>query len=271
MATTTVKRRYTQANRLEFETYSYFFDLYQEKSDILNAGAQEFNVHSTLWDRPNLIGRIVEIGGDDKGYVKYISGEGIPCNIRDFENRLKEVKAKYKRFCDDRESQGYDRPTVEPPDTLKKRLQLEARLDVYKRELESLQDKLENYQEKEHVKANALMLSYGTLGSGRLFNGDLVEIDYQRCEKINDVLIITEPLSPYYGMRVADYRSHIVEPWCAERHKISRDAQKQFDAERIATGRSSIRVPNSLGVKRVSRESLPKWPKGVKNYLEESE
>jgi hypothetical protein len=271
MAETKIKRRYTQKDVAEYTIYSDYFDNFLKKSQILNAGAFG-DVTSTMpfWDKNNLLAEILEIEGDDKGNAKYVGREGFPSRLTHAKNQLKELEAQFEAHCDLKENQGYERPTEMGDKTFNRKLELEAKIDIYLREIEALKNALANWKEKEQKTANANALQYGCLSIGQIRNGELVLIDNQKVERINKVLILVEPASPYLGMSVIDYRK-MSERWCEDIKTKHKDQYEQQQAELKTKGHSTIPTPRGLGLTKVSRESLPKWPKGVKNYLEESE
>lgn len=260
----TVKKRYT-IDKPEFEIYTGFYDNYAMKSDILNSETQALSVHSEIWDKMSIMAAIYNLVGDEKGMLqakdKYKSQATIPAT----EIKLLELEARFVAYCDRREDEGYRRPTKWPPNLLTERLQTEAYLDIKKRELEALNGALKNVEVKEKEVDDSKLLMFGPLGNGRLRNGELVELDYQPVQRVRGNLLIME--GPYKGMLVSMYREYISEPWCEARHKERKELQKKFNEQYLKTGHSDIIVPRGLGLNKVSRGSLPKWPENCKNFL----
>lgn len=267
MAETKIKRRYTPQNRAEFKIYNDFMDRYLLDSNILNSGNTPLNVHTILWDKSAILSNLFQLEGNAQGEYIRPDDVKVPASIPNTKRRLKEVEARFVAHCDQREDQGYERPSEWPHALLTERLKLEARLDVYLREAEFLHSKLSEYKTKEISRRNTLMLSYGPLGNGQLRGGVLVEIDYQKVSSVDGVLIITEETSPYRGMKVADYRKYVQEPWRKARETEINTALERRAREYAETGHSKVEVPLGIGQLMPRREDLPPWPRECKNYL----
>jgi hypothetical protein len=268
---TKIKRKYNkEKDTKEFKIYNDFVDRFLIESNILNSGTEKINAYSTLWDKPAIESAIRELEGEHDGlYRANDFKDPIPAQITHANDKLWEVNDQFKEYCERKEKQGYNTPTEWPEGMLKERLRWEAHLTVYLRELEFLKAELAKREDaEEEVKVNNDMLAFGTLGVGQIFNNDLVLIDGQKVERIgkDNILVITEPTSIYYGMRISDYRV-MSEKWCAERHAKRKELQKKFNQEYAQTGHSNIKVPDGLGIKKVSKTNLPKWPSNVPNYL----
>ena len=102
-------------------------------------------------------------------------------------------------------------------------------------------------------------------GNALLRNGQLVSIDEQLTAFKDDILIISDPASPYNGMAVSDYRDHVVKPWTAERRQMMIEKEKQRAKEILKTGKSDIEV--HLSRRKIHPSTLPKWPVDVPNLL----
>lgn len=264
---TAIKKRYTQRDP-EFEQYSRFFDIYITESKILNPSKiHPGDVYSPmLTDRRSVQTELFRLQGDENGLITNRTyGTSVPAYIPAVQEKLRQLKAKFAEYCSERDKQGFKIPEVMPPDMLKERLQLEAKLDCFLREAEQLENMLAKHEEVQEEIHNSECLSHGPLGNGVLKNGDLESIDGQAVSRINGILVITESGSPYKGMSVRDYRSKISEPWCKQRAKELHDLVIKRNSELKKTGFSDIQIPARN--KRISRVSLPAWPKGIENHL----
>jgi hypothetical protein len=260
--TTQIKRRYTESQP-EYHFYDSWFDRFLMQSSILNTDPMP-NSQMQFMDKPAILHSIVELLGDENGMFWQGNTRTLAI-IPQAEAKLKEVEIQWIVFQDMREAEGYLRPEVEPASFLEKRCKTQAFVDVKKRELEFLQKKLSEIKEKVEAEQTENMLAYGTLGNSQIRNGELNYIDQQKVSRINNVFVITEKSSPYYLMKVIDYRA-MAEKWCAEQHAKRRKLDKEFNREYLATGHSNIERLTGLGIHKVSKEMLPKWPEGVEPY-----
>ena len=135
------------------------------------------------------------------------------------------------------------------------------------REAEYIKAKLEEVKVVKKEIDDKNILYYGPKGSGRLRDGELVELDGQTVEIVGEVLVITSDASPYYGMKVSDYRKHICEPWKTKIAQEVKNATKRRQQEIMEKGFSRIEIPSLSGGSHVDKSQLPPWPRGVKNYL----
>lgn len=250
MATTQIKRRYKDVRLPEHPIYNDFFDKALKDSRVFNKDG--FSAITTIfWDRTAI-----------ETEIKILQEASVP----ELRKQVQECESRFESYCQQREAAGYDRPTTWPPHLLKGRCQAEARLDVSLREIEFLQSKLATmFVEPERKRSDEKVLAFGPLGSGKLREGVLAELDGQRCQLIDGVLIITEESSPYHGMRVRDYREFIVKPYCDARTKKLNELVAQRKAQIRERGASSITI--RTGPRKVDKANLPPWPEGVRNYL----
>jgi hypothetical protein len=249
MATQT-KRRYKDARLPEYKLYNDEFDHLLLNSKVFNS--DKFSAISTIfWDR-NAI----------ETEIKILQEASVP----ELRKQLQECESRFESYCQQREAAGYDRPTAWPPHLLKDRCRAEARLDVTQREIEFLQSKLATlFVEPERKQSEDRVLAYGPIGTGKLTGGVLTEIDGQRTELIDTVLVITSEASPYRGMRVRDYREFIVKPYCDARNRQLRELTEQRLTQLRERGTSNITIRTSL--RKIDKANLPQWPKAVRNYL----
>jgi len=264
MAETKIKRRYRQGD-LEYKQYNDYFDRFLLNSNILNGGNQAISVHTEFHDLVTLKRILVQLEGDETGRYKSYSGETVFSSISLAKKKLAAVQNQFDSYCDTREAQGHPRPKSWPSHLLDERLRCEARIDVLLREAEAVRDRIGQYQaleDTEHIKG---VLAFGPRGNGRLREGILVEIDGQTCDYHNDVLIISDPNSPYHGMKVSDYREHISNPWLAERRRWQAEKEKKRAEEILQKGFSHIEV--RLSSRKIDKSCLPAWPECVPNML----
>ncbi|MBN2828830.1 MAG: hypothetical protein JXR56_00755 [Candidatus Cloacimonetes bacterium] len=269
---TQIRRRYTPSNP-EYKIYSETFDRLLINSTILNSSEKGAIIVDRLEisDLSSIKSVLFELTGDQNGIVMSTKAGGdINAIIPNAERKLALIHGRFDSYCNMKEAQGYKRPKVWPPKLLEERLKTEARLDVWKREAELLQNLVDHWKETKTERDASKVLQYGPRGNGQLKGGYLDEIDYQKVEYVGDILVIVDEHSPYKGMAVSSYREHIVEPVRAAQRKRMFDLEKQRKRELAETGFSKITIP-SFGTKKVSKGSLPPWPKGVKNYLIEEE
>jgi hypothetical protein len=246
---TKIKRRYVDQRTPEFRIYTDHFDRFLLNSDIINASSH-VSANTFVWGKSNI-----------EREIKRLETDWIPI----LKTKEAEIVERFNEYCDRREKSGHERPTVWPPKLLNERLEAEARTDVKRRELEFLKDKLqEMFLEPEKKVAESNVLVKGPIGVGQLRGGVLVMIDGQSVEKINETLVITSVKSPYYGMKVSDYRTHVVVPFAMQRAQIVAELGRKRADELREKGRSDI-IPQAG--RAIHSSSLPKWPDGVKNYL----
>jgi hypothetical protein len=265
---TQIKRRYSSLAP-EFKTYSDYFDKYLIESTILNDRNQRINIHTQFADLNGMKSTLYQLQGDEKGRYTNSWGEEVYSFIRSAENQLSEIKIRFESYVNNRVAQGHAKPTQWPPELLKERLRLEAHIDVMNREAEWLRYAINNYKEKEAVKRSSKVLEYGPRGNGTLRNGQLCEIDGQLTAFKDDVLIISDPASPYNGMAVSDYRDHVVKPWTADRRKAMIEKEQQRAQDLLKKGKSDIEV--HLSRRKIHPSSLPPWPECVPNLLVSTE
>ncbi len=268
---TQIKRRYTPSNKAEYKIYSEWFDKYLMDSNIMNSENNDINAFMIFWDAPTMKATLYKLEGDAKGEFKRVDKVIVPALIPNTRKRFQLMKDKFEIYCNQKESLGYERPTEWPIELLTERLKIEARLDVYLREAEYIKAKLEAAQVVKKEIDDKKILHYGPQGSGRLRDGQLCELDGQEVQMVGGVLVITSEASPYYGMKVSDYRKHICEPWRIKRTNEVEDATKRRQEEIQEKGFSRIEIPSVTGPRHIDKSQLPPWPKGVKNYLIEKE
>jgi len=234
--------------------YAEFYAKFKNASDILTPSSGNL-------DKRGMQSALYNLLGDEKGRIKidnFTSGIAL---IPDVEEQIRNLHWKYDQYCERREREGYERPSEMPPEIHNELMKHQARLDVYNLEKEALEEQLSAI---ENV-PNPDCLKFGPVGSGQLQNNDLVLIDFQRVERINGKLVITEKASPYLGMSVVDYRKFISDPWLKQQNEKLNALVNQRKKDFQDKGFSDVIIPSRR--KAISKESLPKWPEGVINYL----
>lgn len=233
--------------------YAEFYAKFKNASDILTPSGN--------LDKRGMQQELYNLLGDDKGRIKIDNFTNGIALIPETEEQIRNLHWKYDQYCERREREGYERPSEMPPEIHNELMKHQARLDVYNLEKEALEEQLLEIENK----PNLNMLKFGPLSSGQLQNNDLIEIDGQRVERINGKLIITEPGSPYLGMSVVSYRTHVSDPWLREQHEKLNALVNQRKIEVQEKGFSNISIPTRR--RSISKNDLPPWPEGVKNYL----
>ena len=259
MATVRVKRRYQDPSKPGYKTYKDVFDKAVMESNILNSDSRP-SISTILWTKKNTENTILELETNT-----------IPKRRED----LQAVEDKFASYQKNRKRQGFDSTTEWPPKLLEERCRAEARIDVACRELEYLKEKLDKFftQPEQNVEESRI-LQYGPLGQARLRDGVLCEIDGQTVEPYlvdvgnekEEMLLITSPSSPYRGLSIPDYRKYVMGPYSKARKLNLYNMEKQKAKEIAETGFSKIQV--SFGVKKIHPSSLPAWPDGIPNYLD---
>jgi hypothetical protein len=264
---TTIKRRYTQS-KPEYRQYSDFFDRFLLQSNILNnTGGETIMVDRIVSNNLTAIkSTLYELEGDEANVYEKKKNITIRATIPVTERALEMVHERFELFCQMRQNLGHPKPTQWPKELLTERLRLEARLDVHKREAEHLRDLLDKAQEVKKQIDSEKVLQFGPRGNGELRNGELVKIDYQECGFKFGTLMITDDNSPYKGMSVENYRTHIVKPFRDAQNKLLKKLHDQKKKEMDENRFTRVIIP-SYGTKKVSRNSLPPWPAGVDNLL----
>jgi len=256
--------------RFSTESEPVYADEYarlKNASDILSPSGQ-ITIYSNIYDKRGCEVALFKLTGDKRGLV-LDGNSSILALIPQIQSELQELDHKFKRYCNKKVAEGYEEPTEMPKSMHDEQMKLFARLDILLLEQDALEKRLQEFESKVEAVQNANMLKHGPVASCRFYGGDLVEIDYQSVSRIGGIPVIVEPASPYKGLRVSDYRSHIVEPYCEERNKRLKELAKQRAEELKTRGFSNI--PLSLSRKAINKNDLPKWPKGCINYLEENE
>jgi hypothetical protein len=142
------------------------------------------------------------------------------------ENAVAEADADFEWMKAERANTGRTVPATRDPKAEAEYMDALAACDVGAEEVDKLEILLEKFQDKRRAIADSLVLRNGPVGSGRIRDGVLVEMDGQKVVVNDDRhLVIHDERSPYNGMLVDDYRRHVVIPWLAT-HKRTEAAER---------------------------------------------
>lgn len=147
-----------------------------------------------------------------------------------------------------------------PKEMEEEQLLLFAKLDIFQEELMMLEKKLKEYTDVVEEKDSRDVLAYGLQQTGQLHDGVLSEIDGQIVEKVNGVLCICDPRSPYDQLPVVSYRelaSAWIENMKMEDQKILKTMQ---DTARKAGKELPRYFTRCSGAVRVPKNLLPPCP-----------
>jgi hypothetical protein len=217
--------------------YDRGFDAYKSSSPVLNSKGGIPNVHSlNLSDANSLRSHLLErqgFQGDPKimkiGWFR--KGETGDLQISDLKAAAEDIeviKAQFKNHQQTTINQGRRPPKTMPADMQEKLLKAEARLDITKSEIETLERLLKNFTDADTKIDDSLVLKRGPAGSGKLRHGILAHVDGQHVEADSKgVLRIADARSRYNGMATADYYDEIVRPWLRANSKLLKEHAKK--------------------------------------------
>jgi hypothetical protein len=233
------------------------------ESNILNQESKP-NVNSVLFDKTNI-----------QTEIQKINNEKVRNSLPDLQNQLDDLEQEFKYYQKERIGQGYEKPLSMTQEQLERKWEIEARIDIVTEEIEILQDKLKNINEKVVKESNANMLRYGLQCASRNHglnqpNDKLInvmkEIDGQTVSMCPEgLLIITDEASPYNGMAVSDYRK-LSKQWHADRLKKDEELLLKLQKEAKANGDPIPRATEQSFNRTVSKADLPKFPDWAKKY-----
>lgn len=253
----------------ENPVYDEHYVRVKNMSDILSPHNVAPSVNTILFDINNLKGMRLRYIGDSKGkFIQY--GEQFTAIIPSDKQRLAELEQKFQDYCDQKEQEGYPRPDEYPWEMANKRSILEATLDISLEELKKIEERIKDYEDKITVEANGRILKWGLECTAQLRKGLVAEIDGQKVVQLkNGLLVISEPLSPYHGMAVSDYRAMAAD-WREKITLADREKLKQMQASARANGNTVPKSYSSIPAGSVvKREKLPPFPANVKNHFAE--
>ncbi len=264
------KRRYPRG---ENEIYDLEYNKRLTLSPIVNQSVRENDARLAfqLNSEGGIRSEILNIEGNPSGKVYFpdrdeFKSAWIPAT----QKQLERINYQIENFSED--------PTVQRKQLLpgsnigslpvlhEMRFKLEATIDVYRHEVKRLQEMLKPYEERRLAKRKKAILEHGPLGEHRTSPKQI--IDGQQAGFVDGVLCITDDLSPYQGMNLADYKTFVVKKFKQEQKALRQKKTKQREDEIMKHGKSFIRIPESH--QRINKEDLPAWPDGVKNHLKKS-
>jgi hypothetical protein len=263
----------------KFPVYNNAVDRYMVESDILNGGNMKPNIHTVIMVRENMQGLLIELEGDNDG-VFIRDGNYERAAIPFIKTKIREIENKFTDYQDQQVKEGYEMSEVMPIQMLNEYYEHQARLTVRQAEADELRRRLQVYKDREQKEADSTFLQYGLRGIAHFWGFEapdksminvLKEIDGQRITQTSDgLLIINDPRSPWSGISVCDYRVLVKAFFESERQREN-EQLKKVQEQCKADGKA---IPNHLGahgMRKIRRESLPKWPEGVKNWLAKDE
>lgn len=272
-----MKRRFPTGKN---EYYDQQYMRLKNESQVLAGPSFVGSVHNQIFDESGLLAYKNMLTGegtsekeqdeDEEAAVEIGSAIPFTGKIPRVKRQLREFDKKVRSMQIDDVLQGKEvrAPKQMPVKLLEEQLLLFARLDIYLLELEKVTEKLDALKEVEQVADDHMVLAYGLICTGQLFNSQLNEIDSQTVEKYQGILIIKDERSPYNGMSVVDYRQ-LAKDWQEERAEL--DRKHLIVLQEVARKENKV-VPRSYtsvtGYMRIPKAYLPPWPEGITNYLE---
>jgi hypothetical protein len=179
------------------------------------------------------------VGVEEKGHPHngcYFFGKQLVAGkLKLAREAVQSVEAEFKRVKQSAINKGLRPPSEMPKDLLDRLHRSEAVMDVVVEEEALVRKKLAVFIAREKAERDAMVLKYGPIGTGR---GDpLREVDGQKVSQDGKgVLVVDDDRSPYRGMKVVDYREHVVKPFRRQRRS---------------------------GLRAINKKSLPPWPSEV--------
>jgi hypothetical protein len=220
------------------------FEHLKAKSPFLEAGNRS-HLDPDMW-------RLADVRGLNGLYTEY-AGKLERC-----EGLLTSIGEELERRKVQARREGKTEPTELPPDLAETAGEIVARRDVLRLEIAFIQKKLAEAETRVQKKQDSLVLRDGPIGSGKMRDGILAEIDFQEVRPDKDgFLRIACPKSPYHKMLVSDYREKVVKPFLAARAQKARDWHAMTPEQRRAA-RDTVIVGDAVAWK-----DLPARPKGV--------
>jgi len=260
-----MKRKYTRRDNPQ---YNNLVDRLMVLSDILNGGRERVpSAFTQFWDRNLCASTLLELEGQADG--RYTKKGLLTTAVKPYvEAQLRELEERFDEFKKTRVRQGFPLPTEMPSNMIHTKNQLEARLTVLDEEIRELKRRLAEFAKPEAEADDRNVLQYGLMESGKLRDNKLVKIDGQTVAENPDmIMVIHDDRSPYNGMAVADYRQ-LARQWRQERKRRADEEFKQLQERCKAEGKSISQTPPIVAMKKVSKNSLPKWPDWAENHLQ---
>jgi hypothetical protein len=245
------KRRYKVGEHLK---YDGIFDALKSKSAILNDRGFAVNFTALqMSDRPGIEGLLRQLVGDEQGKIVDDNGYLTPAAIIAAEEKIKDIEYEFAILKQKHLMEGNAELVRMPVDLEERFFEAEARLDIYLEEADKLKKLLAEIEAKKHTTDDGKVLLYGPVGSIQLRGGIAAVADGQVCKPGKDgIPVITDPRSPYNGMRISDYKEHIVRPWVTERNRLNTERRKKAEAGLVKLEDTKRPFP-----------PLPPWPANV--------
>lgn len=181
------------------------------------------------------------------------------------ERRQKDLSAidlKFENLKVTARREGKTEPAEMPRQLLDEKLRLEAQIDVISERVAEFKQEMAKFEAQEQAEQDAKILQYGPIGSGKLRDGILAEIDGQSIKvSRSGTLVINCPQSPYHKMKVEDYRSHVVALFSKARSEKDRELEDRI-AEKARELQELRKSKSSFGARCIAREDLPARPAG---------
>ena len=244
-------------HKLYFETVARL----TARSDVLtNNFVGNPSVYTRIFDKSGIVSYFLELTGNSKGFYDK-GGEAFPATIPMLRGKLLDISKKFEQYKREKINEGKAKPTEMPTAMAEKQMVLFARLFVRTAEANELQSRMAKLARSEAKTHNENMLIRGPQGISKLNHGICSMMDGQVCRKIGDIVIITEPESPYCGMATADYLQHIFKPYRAAIMTEHLKDMAKYNAA-VANG-EKVSVPTPF---KGGKSDLPEWPANVQKH-----
>lgn len=254
--------------------YSETIDRLMLQSQILNGGNMQPNICTIFFTRENVKALLYQIQGNAEG----LCGTGIDSGVAKIpfvEMRLSEIDNQFKNYQKQQVLQGKSNPTEMPQNLLNERLKFEGQLFILNTEIEELNRRLKTFADAENVISESKVLQYGLICSGALHgigtgyyesSKARAELDSQFLTMVPEgFLIIDDTRSPYDQMKVSDYHK-LAKQWVKDRLERELVKFKALQATCKAEGKPIPQQQAVTARKKVSKDSLPKWPEYAIKY-----
>ena len=259
-------RRYPRGQN---QIYDKAFNELFTTSIIINPGLAErwTSAAFVLDSEAGLKSRLIEIEGNDTGKMFNPDANTYSeAMIPTIQMELAKINQQYEAAKEGRPIPQFTGTNLTSLKALEdEKFRLEAKLDVRQHEVKRLKEMLKGYEKEREDRRYAAMFSHGLNGDTK--GEPIREIDGQQCGFCDGVLIITDKLSPYRGLCLADYKVHLVRPWKQARQ----DMIKELTAKRMDDirkhGESDIVVPGLYDG--IVKDQLPPYPQGCINHYEQ--
>jgi hypothetical protein len=185
--------------------------------------------------------------------------------IQDRTRRVQEIEQQFEQHRERCRLEGRVVPKQMDTVTHDKWLAAIGRQDVAMEELDLVDERLKAIAAAEQRISDKACLEYGPLGIGRLNNGVLAVIDGQNVVVDDEgVLRIVDGRSPYNGMRIEDYKQHVVGAYHRDRGQMHQKQmedllQRQREHPELALPEN----PPALRTGKIDKSTLPPWPEAV--------